>query len=168
MQDERHSVRRLGPDDAWAFFEIRVEALARSPRAFGATPADETALAPDARLRRLRDNYIVGGFVDGALSGVAGFERLRGVKLAHKGWLWGMYVREAARGSGLADAIVAAILDHARRSQVELVLLAVADGNPRARRFYERCGFVAYGVEPGGIKLGANDYLDQILMAKRP
>jgi ribosomal protein S18 acetylase RimI-like enzyme len=66
-----------------------------------------------------------------------------------------VYVAEVARGSGAADAL----LSHAERTvaaRFEVAWLAVAAGNTRARRFYERQGWRdAEGFEyaahiPGG------------------
>ena len=45
-----------------------------------------------------------GGFQDGALNGIVVFSQPRSKKTAHLGDVGAMYVREAARGTGLADA----------------------------------------------------------------
>jgi ribosomal protein S18 acetylase RimI-like enzyme len=94
-----------------------------------------------------------------------GFSRFAGRKLCHKGLLWGMYVRPKAQGAGLGSALVQAVLRHAR-GEVQLVQLTVMDHNPRARRLYERHGFVEYGREPAAVRVG-EEYLDEILMIKR-
>ena len=52
-----------------------------------------------------------------------------------------MYVRPVARGAGVGDAIVAALLDEANRIGVRSVLLTVIAGNERAERLYRRWGF---------------------------
>jgi RimJ/RimL family protein N-acetyltransferase len=96
--------------------------------------------------------------------GIGGWTRFAGEKLRHKGLLWGMYVRPAARGTGAASAIVHAIEDDARR-KVEMLLLTVAAPNERARRLYERHGFAAYGTEPRAVRAG-DAYIDEVLMAK--
>lgn len=144
---------------------MRVEAIEDSPRAFGISADDEWAMSTAARRQRLEQNYVAGGFLGEELGGIFGFVRFRGAKVAHKGSLWGMYVREQARGSGLADAIMGHILEHAR-TQVELVMLTVASDNERAHRFYRRWGFVQFGVEPHTMKMAEGDYLDGILMVR--
>ena len=90
-----------------------------------------------------------------------GFARLQG-KESHKGLLWGMYVRDAARGSGAADALVGAVIGHAR-TEVESLLLAVGVHNEPAQRLYRRHGFVEYGREPRALKVG-DVYYDEIMM----
>jgi len=65
-----------------------------------------------------------------------------------------LYVHARARGSGVADAL----LGHAEREIAErfhTAWLAVAEGNARARRFYERRGWrnagpMAYEAAAGG------------------
>jgi ribosomal protein S18 acetylase RimI-like enzyme len=96
--------------------------------------------------------------------GVAGFCQHEGTKMSHKGILWGMYVRPEARGSGLATALVETVLEHASK-EVEQVQLTVVVNNLRARRLYERMGFVEYGLEKESLKYrGA--YFDETLMVK--
>ena len=75
-----------------------------------------------------------------------------------------MYVRESERGSGLADEIVNAIIEHAR-AQVEQLQLSVATTNSRAIRFYERMGFEKYATEPRALKMDGN-YIDEFLMMR--
>jgi ribosomal protein S18 acetylase RimI-like enzyme len=158
-------IRRLGPHDAPEFRALRREGFIRFPLQFRYAPQDEDGVSVAETERRLAEQFVAGAFVDGALAGIAGFSRFAGRKLCHKGLLWGMYVRPETQGTGLGGALVEAVLDHAR-GEVETVQLTVMDGNPRARRLYERHGFVEYGREPGAVKAG-DGYLDEILMIKR-
>ncbi|MFO1048272.1 MAG: GNAT family N-acetyltransferase [Geminicoccaceae bacterium] len=155
-------VRRLVPEDASELRELRLEALRLHPGAFGSTHAVEAAEPVSAFAARIAGGCIFGGFIAGRMRGMAGFSVVDAAQLRHKGVLGGMYVRESARGSGLADAIVRAVLTHAA-ARVEQVLLTVAADNGRAIRFYQRQGFVAYGTEPRALKVGAR-YLDELLM----
>lgn len=54
-----------------------------------------------------------------------------------------LFVRPAFRGTGVADALFEAGLDHAREQELPLdrVVFDVADENDRARAFYARHGF---------------------------
>jgi ribosomal protein S18 acetylase RimI-like enzyme len=56
-----------------------------------------------------------------------------------------VYTPTGERCRGYAGALTAAIVDHARRSGIELVSLDVAVDDPHARRAYERAGFRAVG-----------------------
>ncbi len=171
----RFTLRQLGSDDASAFHELRLDGFARHPREFRIAPEDEVALSPDQVAARLARDFVVGAFdSDGAsagmLVGIGGLTRFAGAKLRHKGLLWGMYVREVARGMGLGDAIVERLLAHARGDGIESVQLTVVVDNARARRVYERWGFAAYGVEPAAVKVGTGAdaiYVDETLMVVR-
>ncbi len=154
-------VRRLRNTDASDYREIRLEALRTRPDAFGGAYEDERERKVESFADSLAGDPVFGAWRDGALLGIAGFARLQG-KESHKGLLWGMYVRDTARGSGAADALVAAVIGHAR-NEVESLLLAVGVHNEPAQRLYRRHGFVEYGREPHALKVG-DVYYDEILM----
>lgn len=159
------TVRRLTQDDAALYRGIRLEALRLHPEAFGASFETEAAEPLSFFAGRLAGNAVFGGFVGGRLMGTAGFRAGTGLKQAHKATLWGMYVRAEARGSGLADALVLAVIGHAIGRASQLHLSVVAD-NLAARRLYDRHGFAAYGVEPRSLKLDGR-FFDEVLMVKR-
>jgi putative acetyltransferase len=52
-----------------------------------------------------------------------------------------MYVRESARGSGAATALLARIEAEARDAGLTFLRLETGDRQVAAMRFYERCGF---------------------------
>jgi [ribosomal protein S18]-alanine N-acetyltransferase len=53
------------------------------------------------------------------------------------------------RRRGVADALMAAAMDDARRAGLRLVTLEVRVGNQAARSFYRRLGFRQNGIRPG-------------------
>lgn len=55
----------------------------------------------------------------------------------------GIAVAESARGRGVGTALLEAVLDVAAERGLHTVRLDVVDTNPRARKLYERMGFVA-------------------------
>ena len=57
-----------------------------------------------------------------------------------------LWVDPAARGTGAADALVAAVLDWARGEGVATVRLHVTAGNATAERLYARHGFAPTGA----------------------
>lgn len=156
-------IRRLMPQDAGLYREIRLEALQLSSEAFGSSFEHEGAQPLGYFQEAVTKADIFGAFLETALVGVAGFRRQAGAKQAHKGVLWGMYVRPMARGTGAAKSLVRAVLDHAR-DRVELVQLTVVSENETAQRLYRSCGFVAYGHEVHSLKQG-DRYYDELLMA---
>jgi ribosomal protein S18 acetylase RimI-like enzyme len=164
MSREPIAVRRLSPAQAGLFRDIRLEGLRRDPDAFADT-IEEESRHPLARFERmLADSAVFGAFRGTELLGVAGFFVQHGPKHRHKGTLWGMYVRPQARGSGVGETLVAAVIEYAR-TLVELLQLTVISDNPAARRLYERCGFEPYGLEKRAAKYHGR-YHDDVLMAK--
>lgn len=157
-------IRPLRADESALYREIRLEALRLHPEAFGASFEDEAAHKLAFFAQRLTSNTIFGGFRGQDLLGTAGFMLQAGAKRAHKGHLWGMYVRSPARGTGLARGLVEAVLDHAR-NRVELVQLSVVSSNAGARRLYQSFGFEPYGVEEWALKVEGR-YLNEVHMVK--
>jgi RimJ/RimL family protein N-acetyltransferase len=156
-------IRRLMPADAALYREIRLEALQQAPEAFGSSFEQECSHSLAQFEEILEKSDVFGAFRGADLLGMAGYRTQAGAKKAHKGYLWGMYVRAAARGTGVAKPLVEAVLDHARK-RVELVQLSVVAENEAAQRLYRRCGFVAYGHEVHSLKQHGR-YYDEVLMA---
>ncbi|MBV8099410.1 MAG: GNAT family N-acetyltransferase [Verrucomicrobia bacterium] len=164
MNGSHFTIRRLGADDVKVFRSIRLEGLRNVPDAFGSTFEKESSEPEEYFADRLTRSAVFGGFVGDRLVGVAGFYSFEDTKSAHKGVLWGMYVTPEARGSGVATNLVERLLEHAAK-EVEQVQLTVTASNPRARRFYQRMGFVEYGLEAKSLKY-KGVYFDEVLMVK--
>jgi ribosomal protein S18 acetylase RimI-like enzyme len=141
------SIRRLEPSDVALYRELRLEALRLHPYAYGSTLEFESAEPLDLFERRLGTSEILLGSVGDAPMGIVRLSIPTFVTERHKGMLTGMYVREAARGTGLASALVEAVIERARGRAIFVELSVVTD-NERARRLYERHGFEIYGVDP--------------------
>jgi ribosomal protein S18 acetylase RimI-like enzyme len=163
-------IRPFAGEDAAAFRDLRLEALRRQPEAFGASVEEAAAAevaAFAAALRKPAPDTVFGAWLpgDAAPQGMAGFFVNRPRKVAHKGAVWGVYVREAARGQGLGRLLMQHAIGQARRAGLETLLLTVTEEARAARALYEALGFIAYGTEPRGLKLGPGRYVDEVLMA---
>ena len=161
---EAFSLRRLVRGDAEAYRQIRLEALQQHPEAFGASFEDEAKQSLISYERRILSTEVFGGFRRAELMGIARFSIEPGAKRRHIGVLTGMYVREAARGTGLASALVARILATAQ-GRVERLDLRVTASNTRALRLYERHGFRIYATEGNALKLDGH-YFDEHMMTR--
>lgn len=159
-------IRRLTAADAAEFSRVRLEGFTASPDLFRIAAEEESEISEAEVAARVEREHVVGAFVGGALQGIGGLARFTGARLDHRALLWGMYVRPEARGAGVGDAIVEALLGEARRIGIRSVLLTVIAGNERAERLYRRWGFERYGVEPGAVRTGSG-YLDEALMIRR-
>ena len=158
------TIRRLTAADAAAYRDIRLEGLAQHPDGFGSAWEDEAEQPLAWFEQRIVSAAVFGGILDGenAPAGVAGLIVPQGAKQRHKGALVGMYVRPAARGTGMALALVQAVLSHAR-NVVEEVQLTVAPHNEAAQRLYRSVGFVEYAREPRSLKIDGK-YQEAVLM----
>jgi RimJ/RimL family protein N-acetyltransferase len=158
------SIRQLTPGDAASYRSIRLAGLKQNPEAFGSTFEAEFTKPLAWFFDRLSSSQVFGAFRGTEILGIAGFAVRGGQKEAHKGLLWGMYVRPNARGTGVARRLIEAIIAFAR-PRVELIQLSVVVGNEQARRLYARLGFVEYGIEKNSLKYDGK-YYDEILMAR--
>ena len=154
------SLRRLVPRDAPAYRALMLEAYTLAPDAYTSSIAEREGLPIDWWAARMADTpqaheRVIGAFVDGQLVGAAGLAFEQRERTRHKSTLFGMYVRPAARRTGVARAIVHEVLDQARATPpVALVQLTVTTANEGAMRLYNDCGFVAFGAEPMAVRLG--------------
>jgi ribosomal protein S18 acetylase RimI-like enzyme len=157
-------IRLIIPADAALYREVRLEALKQHPEAFGSSFEYESDKSLAWFEDRIAQSEIFGAFVDGELQGTAGYRAQDGPKRRHKGLLWGMYVRPAARNLGLGRRLVEAVLKHAS-GHVELLQLAVVSENLSAQRLYTSLGFAEYGREARALKQNGR-YYDEILMVR--
>ena len=145
-------VRPLTPDDAREFQSLRLLGLRECPTAFASSFEEEcgVALPSVAECLGLRNDRAVFGAFDGHdLVGLVGLKREDLRKLAHKAYLWGMYVAPSTRRRGVGRQLIASALSFARSSlRVRQVSLGVNAENAAALALYEDMGFKAFGREP--------------------
>jgi RimJ/RimL family protein N-acetyltransferase len=149
-------VRRITAADGAVLREIRLRALQDSPSAFGSTFAAESTRSDDEWTSRAasgssgRDRFTALAVREGRCVGIAG--GFRNDEDGHHADidLVSMWVDPEARGSGIAERLVEAVIDWAHdEADAKVVGLWVTRGNERAQRFYERLGFVETGdVQP--------------------
>ena len=159
------SIRRVTVEDVAAYRDIRLEALLNAPTAFGGNHAQESQNSLKDFEGYLTNSYVAGAWLDGVLVGTAGFRRETHAKVAHRGNIWGVYVKPEARGHGLARALITRLLDQAR-AEVEQVHLCVTTSNAHAYRLYQDLGFVTYGTEPRSLRVDGA-YHDEHMMVLR-
>jgi GNAT superfamily N-acetyltransferase len=157
-------VRETVADDWQALRDIRLEALRDAPTAFGSTYEQETERGE----AHWRDRIARGGtflaFVPEVSatepSGLIGGYQEDPVTVE----LVSMYVRPRARGRGVGEALVAAVIDWAGQRNAAAVRLWVTETNTPALALYERCGFALTGERQ---PVPSHPSLDEVAMIRR-
>jgi putative acetyltransferase len=85
--------------------------------------------------------HLVGASLDGTLVGVGGVE-IQDDPSGRVAELKRFYVAPGHRGRGVADAVIEALVEHARAHGATTVRLETGDRQHAAMRFYARHGFV--------------------------
>lgn len=155
-------IRRLGPEDAQAWLDMRLLALKESPDAFVATLVEgvTSAGSPDRVAARLGDpaSCTLGAFSPTRLMVAATLTRDLRAKVRHVGHLKGMYVTPEARRHGLGRRIVNELMGEGRRMGLKQVKLEVVSEDEPAIRLYEACGFGAYGREVRALEVDGRQW----------
>jgi len=162
-------IRLLTTDDAAALRAIRLEAVEQEPFAFGASLEEERNRSLEEWQARLvasnrEESGYIGAFDGGELFGLIGYFRHKGAKVRHKASIVSMYVKKAHRGTGVAGELMKAALTHLKAfGDVDQVQLAVVTSNESAVRFYEKMGFLQYGLEKRALRIEGT-YVDEAHM----
>jgi diamine N-acetyltransferase len=168
--DLNATIRPATPDDASALSALGRRTFAD---AFGKdnSPADLTQFldatySPQIQRGELRDPLLSYLVVERG-SELVGFALLRSGKAspfvadASALEVQRFYVDQSCHGTGIAQALMAACVDHAMRSGAGTLFLGVWEKNPRALRFYAREGFVEVGRQI--FQVGSDPQQDLVL-----
>lgn len=140
----------LGPDALALIAESEAELASIYP------PEVRYAFSPD----QLLDAAVtfVTAYRHGTPVGCGGMAPLDGY-----GELKRIFVTRAARGSGVADAIVAALEEAARTASLPLMRLETGHDSPEAVRFYTRIGYRTRGPFGAYAENGSSIFMEKPL-----
>lgn len=165
MQDL--SIRDARAEDAPLLAEAQ-RAIARTPGRLASRPEEiDVGALRDAIVKLVADDR--GAFLVAERGGTPiGHALLKPRDLAVTAHVvdLSLVVHEGHQGQGVGKALMAALVARARSNpRVEKIELHVRSSNARAIGLYRSLGFVEEGRKTQRIKLGPNDYLDDVYMA---
>ena len=159
-------IRKLGPQDAETYFNIRLEALFNNPEAFGSSYEEEKKQTAAKYKERFQDSssFTFGAFDDSKLIGVITLLKETRMKLRHRTTIVAMYVTPEMRGKGVAKSLMNEAIHKAMNLEgIEQIYLTVVSSNVAAKKLYTSLGFEVYGTEKRALKFNQT-YLDEDLM----
>ncbi len=160
------SIRRARPEDA-PLLAAAERSVARTPGRLASTPEEITDGGIRATIEKLADGR--GAFFvaedGGRLVGHALLEPLPLTATSHVVRLT-IVVHEGNERRGIGRALMNELLSWARSNpRVDKVELQVRSSNEAAIALYRSLGFVEEGRKTKRIKIGPNEYLDDVYLA---
>lgn len=141
------NLKVLTPDDWYLWRELRLQALAEAPYAFGSRLADWEH-APEMRWRERLElpgsHNVIACLGEHSVGMVTGLPLESGL---HE--LISMWVAPLGRGQGVGDALITEVTGWARASDSRELHLDVLEYNAHAIRLYTRHGFIDTGRSSG-------------------
>jgi ribosomal protein S18 acetylase RimI-like enzyme len=163
------AVRVLLASDAAIFQQVRLSALLECPTAFSSSYEEECDIPLSRvgeRLGPTLDTAVFGALDDGRLIGTVGLQRESRRKLAHKAFIWGVYVAPTHRRRGVGRRLLEAAIAHAASMPGLLqVSLGANAANLASLALYKALGFEPFGVEKG-FRMVDGVLHDEIFMAR--
>jgi len=161
-------IKNIKREDVEVYWKLRLEALRMNPEAFGAS-YEESVHTPISevrnRIKNESDNYIVGAFKEeNQIVGMIGFRREQGIKIKHKGMIWGVYVSPEYRGKGIAKELLEEVINRGNRLEdLKQINLCVVALNRVAIELYKKLGFETYGIEKNALEYKGQGYDEELM-----
>lgn len=136
-------IQQLSPDEGERLRAIRLTALQDAPQAFDSTFQQMVTLSPESWLKQLRILPTFVAVVDGVDSGM-----VRGAPNSDddgSAYLISLWVAPQARGLGVGEALIDAVIVWARAEGYSQLLLDAGIENRPAVALYTRKGFKPTG-----------------------
>lgn len=159
-------IKLLTQKDAENYRIIRLEALKDNPEAFSSSYEEELEYSSKIYEGRLSSEnlYTFGALVEKRLVGTVTLICETKIKIKHRATIVAMYVLPEYRKSGVGKALMNKAITKAKELKgIEQIYLAVTASNEPAKQLYGSLGFVTYGLDKNGLKLG-DTYFDEELM----
>ncbi len=174
LRDGRQAViRSARREDAEALVRLYREIIAEGrwtlARADERQPAAEDEAGEIARLNAAGGSLYLVACEDSRIVGTARAEEGAFRRTAHFVDVHSVWVRRDRRGTGVADALMEALVDWARASQqIEKLGLFVFSTSEAAIALYRKHGFVEEGRSARDIRFEDGSYADTVILGMQP
>ena len=161
-------IKIVTPQNAEAYYVLRLEALLDSPDSFATLYEDALNSPIDKTRANLASEHAVTfvAFDEGKLIGNMTLLRRAIPKMKHRATIVAVYVSPPYRRKKVAEKLMETLLAYAEQWEgIEQLDLMVASRNLPAKNLYQRFGFELYGTEIRSMKAGER-YIDEDLMVK--
>jgi len=159
-------IKQLGKNDWREWKEIRLEALKKSPDGFVSSFEEENKTPDNMWAEQLENSIKFGYFINDEIVGCSGLLIEKATKISHTGSLFGMYVKDDFRGSGVGFTLVNFVKNYAKENHIKHLYLGCNAENRGAVKLYKKCGFKIYGTRPDYTKIDNKFYDDLIMMCE--
>ena len=166
-------IKKLGPQDFDAFYNIRLQALSQSPHSYGNHKELWASASREQIEQMLKTSEhelgypIFGAFVEEHCVGMLGVMRDKKKNVQHKASLWGFFVLPEYRQQGFGKALIQAALEECQSwPGLHHLRLIVTELDERAYQLFQSLGFQRYGKEENGLFLN-HIYYHQIYMMRK-
>ncbi|MCF2946415.1 GNAT family N-acetyltransferase [Paenibacillus tarimensis] len=161
-------IKEIKQEDVGLYWDLRLEALKTNPEAFGATYEDSVKTPISEVVKRIQnesDNYILMAFTErDQAAGMVGFRREQGIKLKHKGMIWGVYVSPEYRGKGIAKELLKEVINRGKEIEgLKQINLGAVTTNQAAIDLYKKLGFETYGIEKNALEYRDQGYDEKLM-----
>jgi RimJ/RimL family protein N-acetyltransferase len=159
-------IKQLNKNDWREWKEIRLEALKKSPDSFLSSFEEENKTPDNMWAEQLENSIKFGYFINDEIVGCSGLSIEKATKISHTATLFGMYVKDGFRGSGVGLALVNFVKNYAKENHIKHLYLGCNAENRGAVKLYKKCGFKVYGTRPDYTKIDNKFYDDLTMMCE--
>ncbi len=159
-------VKVLTEENIEQYMDLRLEGLKNTPEAFGSSYEEEILYSKQNMLKRLNEENVTvfGAYEEGRLLGVVSLLFETHSKLKHRSRIFGFYIDDRYRNSGIGRSLIKRAVDEARKTEsIEQIYLNVVTTHFIAKRLYKSLGFHSYAIEKKALKVD-DKYFDEELM----
>jgi RimJ/RimL family protein N-acetyltransferase len=165
---EKIELRKLTKNELELYHQIRLECLQNYPDNFG-TLYEEEFETKNFKFDKIistenSTDFLIGAFIENQLIGICGYIVEKRKKTKHIGEISGMYVKSEFSGRKVGKKLIIKVIETAfKNTELDQIILAVADRNENAKQLYNKVGFVEYGRLKSYFKTNQN-YETQVFM----